>query len=67
MELNPIQEKSLEKLIDYTYAAEILSFEETFDVETDKMTAQEIIDLCEAEGYDHILYHILVLILAKQP
>jgi hypothetical protein len=62
MKLTQKQTESLAKLIEYNYDNEVTHFEETYDVDTTEMSQQDIIDLCETEGYtDHILYDILIL------
>jgi hypothetical protein len=62
MKLTDKQTQSLAKLIEYNYDSEVTHFEEEYDVDTTEMSQQDIIDLCEAEGYtDHILYDILIL------
>ena len=62
MTLTEKQLESLAKLIEYNYDSEITNLEETYDVDTTHMSEQDIIHLCEKEGYtDHIFYHILVL------
>jgi ferredoxin-like protein FixX len=62
MTLTQQQRESLAKLIEYNYDSEVTHFEEEYDVDTTEMSQQDIIDLCEAEGYtDHILYDILIL------
>ena len=62
MKLTDKQTQSLAKLIEYNYDSEVTHFEEEYDVDTTEMSQQDIIVLCEAEGYtDHILYDILIL------